>query len=397
MSANPQIISFSDFRKDLKKSSGSWPVDEQRDVSNKQDSHLSTVKIPTREQINQWFTDPEGQKIYWTKPEYIRVYKRFIERRYEEINSLQEKLRQSIKPEVIQDLETNESKRRDFFADIESYIETIQDLFKLSKQKEGKFTLTSLNNIIDSKKTSRFLNLVSRYEHNTRTPIGVISNSINIFNIVPQLFQGEMLGPFLRGLQNCFDQIESLFKALRNPSHQADPIEFNIDKYLSKLENEYKKTVFDNDIKLNWTIEKRADLQTFTNDSEKIQSQILDNLIENAIQHLNDHPDLTRKIDVQVLINKEGKSANTMKFIVSNPSKITDEQLARLSQFKMGFSTKTDKSKSHGIALVTAKELCESALGGEFEVTRSPKGDFQAILTVDDLSPVKNENILKVA
>lgn len=382
MEGIPQIIPFKNSP-DLKMLSRSWPVDGKKKNSDKGNPHAPTIEIHPREDVNQWFADP---KISWTKPEFIKVYKQFLKRRYKEINFLQEELRRYVQPEMIKVLEQDLEQRQKFFKEIQFYEEVRNDLFKLIKQKNGSFTLTPLNNIIDDKRTSAFFSLTSRVEHNTRSPMAAVVNTVNIFKIAPQLFQKEMLDIVIRNLHSCFNQIDSLFDTLRNPSHQADLREFNIDEYLQELETECRQIAGEH-IKLNWTVQRNsnADYETFTNDTQKIKDDIVKNLIENAKQHLQAHPDLPCEINVEVSLSKVGRPENTMKFIVSNPTEITDEQFARLTQFKMGFSTKIDKSKNHGIALVTAKELCESALGGEFEITKDANNNFIATVTIKDL------------
>ncbi len=396
MEGNPQIIPFKNSP-DLKMLSRSWPVDDKKGISDKEPPIVQTIKIHPREDVNQWFADP---KISWTKPKYDQVYKQFLKRRYREINSLQENLRLSLQPERINELKKDISKREKFFDDIKSYQMTREDLFKLIKQNEkdtNQFQLTPLNNIIDPKRMPSFSSLVFRYEHNTRTPIGNAFNMVNIFKSAPQMFQDEMITILTRNLHDCFDQMDSLFSLLRNPSHQVDLYEFDIDAYLQELKNEYTQIATENQVKLNWIVERdsNADFTTFTNNPKEVKTQILDNLIVNAIQHLNNHRDLTlREINVQVSVSKYRRD-NIIKFVVSNPSKITDEQFARLTQFKRGFSTKTDTSERHGVALVEAKELCESALGGEFEITRDAKNYFTTTLTLQDLA--KKTNIMQAA
>ncbi len=358
---------------------------------NSQVATTSTSRdIPALMQL--FSTVTEERSKGWVKPEFDYAYRDLIEWYRDKFNTLQQALQTQaqIYKKGIESGQKFDSDDKTFIKNLVEFKNLISKFFDLLVDKQREIQPEILNQIIDNKKVS-FSNLVVGYIHD----LSSYENLLEIFNQACDkhsqlVLHTDNIKPLLNTLEACPEQFNKFFDALSDPDNKLKPVVTDIKKYFDKLHSRYTELARTNNISLNFNTPEEFASHTITTDPLLID-QVLNNVVKNAITHLDENKSLARELNIDISFREGPKSETIIQFILFNPTVLDEAKVNELAEFKQGRSTKTNvegQHKQNGIGLWKSKKTCQ-LLGGDFNIELDSSLNnkrFVSIVTVQDLA-----------
>jgi len=210
--------------------------------------------------------------------------------------------------------------------------------------------------------------LVANISHDLRTPMATLRSYVESFMLhwetLPTEDRDKQLTTITSNLDNLENLIERLFDLTQLESGQVDfrPEEFPLEELADDVLRQLEVKAAANDVKL--VLEVEGDLQLVKADPLRI-GQVLQNLVDNAVQHSQDGDNVTVKL---TRIER-----GIMASVCDNGSGIAEEDLPHVfERFYTANKSRTGSNSGSGLGLAIAHRII-TAHGGELTV-ESRKG-----------------------
>jgi signal transduction histidine kinase len=240
---------------------------------------------------------------------------------------------------------------------------------------KGSWSKKSLKNM--------FLKLVRRFDHDIKTPLGVISHLETLNILIDELIQKidnkkfkesqinedlKFANQFINHTKNSFARLVEMFnsftKILTEGSEKVTLREVNLDRLARTYEgvNSSSKKISGIDVKVIVDGD-NGPINSVHVDQEKLY-EILDNLVSNAKTYLEEHK--TKHPEILITFKKTHRNLNVT---VTNHGRLG---VKPEEAFNDGVSTKSGKNRGQGLGIV--KKLVEQ-MGGKVQIKNLKKHD----------------------